>query len=107
MIYPPAPRARSLAALRARLLAVLIKTLGIVALVLLMLLLAIPLGIGMVMGPCPQCPSLGMAPVATCLAILAGFLVLAIFGTSALLSFKPQHRVLLLARSLERPPRFA
>ena len=92
--------------LRARLVAVL-KTLGMVVLVLLILLLAIPLGIGMVMGPCPECPSVGMAPIAICLAILAGFLVLAIFGTSVLLSFKPQHRVLLLARSLERPPRFA
>ena len=85
----------------------MLKTLGIVALVLLILLLAIPLGIGMVMGPCPECPSIGMAPAAICFAILAGFLVLAIFGTSALLSFKPQHWVLLLARSIERPPRFA
>jgi hypothetical protein len=81
------------------------KTLGIVALVLLILLLAIPLGIAMVMGPCPECPSVGMAPMAVCFAVLAGFFVLAIFGTTELMSFKPQRRVLLLARSLERPPR--
>ena len=71
--------------LRARLLTVL-RTLGIVALVMLIVLLAIPLGIGMV---------------------IAGLLVLALFGTSTLPRFKPQLSVLLLARSLERPPRFA
>ena len=98
-------RSRSLSR-RVRLLAVL-KTVGIVTLVLLILLLAIPLGIAMVMGPCPECPSVGMAPMAICLAVLVGLLVLAIFGTFALLSFEPEHKVLLLARSLERPPRFA
>ena len=85
----------------------MLKTVGIVALVLLILLLAIPLGISMVMGPCPECSSIGMAPMSVCLAVLVGLLVLAILGTSALLSFTPEHQVLLLARSLERPPRFA
>jgi hypothetical protein len=82
-----------------------LKTLALVALVLLIVLLAIPLGIGTVM--CPECPSVGMAPMATCFAILAGLLVLAIFGTSGLSWFTPRCKVLLLARSLERPPRFA
>lgn len=85
----------------------MLKTVVIVALVVLILLLAIPLGMAMVMGPCPECSSLGMAPMAICLAVLVGLMVLAIFGTSALVSFTPEHRVLLLSRSLERPPRFA
>jgi hypothetical protein len=97
---------RSFVAHRARLVAVL-RTLGIVSLVLLILFLAIPLGIAMVMGPCPECPSAGMAPMSICFAILAGFLVLPIFGTSALTRSKLRQRILLLARSLERPPRFA
>ena len=85
----------------------MLKTVAIVSLVLLILLLAIPLGIAMVMGPCPECPSIGIAPMSICLAVLVGLLVLAIFGTSALLSFTPEHEALLLARSFERPPRFA
>ena len=91
---------------RARLFAVL-KTIGIVALVLLILLLAIPLGISMVMGPCPECSSIGTVAMSICLAVLVGLVVLAILGTSTLLSFTPEHKMLLLARSLERPPRFA
>ena len=85
----------------------MLKTIGVVALILLILLLAIPLGIVVAMGPCPQCPTIGMAPASICLAFLVGLLVLAIFGTSALLSFTPRHNVLLMARSLDRPPRFA
>ena len=85
----------------------MLKTVGIVALVLLILLLAIPLGISMVMGPCPECSSIEMASMSVCLEVLVGLLVLAIFGTSSLVNFKPEHRVLLLARSFERPPRFA
>ena len=85
----------------------MLKTIGIVALVMLLLLLAIPLGIGMVMGPCPECPTLAAAPMAACLAILVGLMLLAFFGTSALVSFKTRRRMLLLARRLERPPRFA
>ena len=85
----------------------MLKTVGIVPLIILILLLAIPLGIGMVMGPCPECSSVETAPMAICLAILSGLLVLAIFGMTALLNLEHGHRVLLLARTVERPPRFA
>lgn len=75
------------------------------ALILVILLLAIPLGIGMVMGPCPECPSVGAGPVAECLAVLVGLALLLILGSSALTGAEPVHKALLLARDFERPPR--
>lgn len=78
----------------------------IVLLVLLVLLLAIPLGMGMAMGMCPNshasiCPS----AVGTCAAILGLMILLLIGLVGNIFERSPLVPVLLLVRSLERPPR--
>ena len=83
------------------------KRVVIVGLVLLLILLAVPIGISMVMAPCPEC-SLPLAPgIAMCLAVLAGLatILLQFLASVELISRRP--RCLLLASMYERPPRFA
>jgi hypothetical protein len=76
----------------------------IVLLVILLLLLALPLGVGMAMG----C-SLHDAPCSTAPGACAAILITLSFGIAALLSQARAKRVvipgLLMASSLERPPR--
>lgn len=95
------PKSTSSARLEARMTKV-----AIVFLVLLLLVVALPLGVGMAMGICPNphastCP----AGVSTCLAII-GLLALAIVS---LLETVRRHSIsppaLLLAGSIDRPPR--
>jgi hypothetical protein len=83
-----------------------LKVIGIVGLVLLVLLLVIPLGIAMVMGPCPDCPGTGVpASMNVCLAMLAGLVLLIALGTTSIRPARFDGLTPLYARSIERPPR--
>jgi hypothetical protein len=86
---------------------VVARKLLIVGLVLLLILLIIPIGIGTVMGPCPECPAAG-APMlaATCLILLATeILVLAMALLMGITSGVARPPRWVLVRGLERPPR--
>lgn len=83
------------------------RKLLIVGLVLLLILLIIPVGLGSAMGMCPECPAAGFPMTATtCLILLAAeILILAIvvlFGLSVRIVRPPGFA---LVRGLERPPR--
>jgi hypothetical protein len=84
------------------------RKLAIVGLVLLLLLLVIPLGIGMVMAPCPDCSLSGAAPtiLGLCAMMATAVAVLLLGATLLLLAREPRRAsLLLLARSVDRPPR--
>jgi hypothetical protein len=83
------------------------RKLAIASLVLLLLLLVIPLGIGMVMGPCPDCSLAGAAPTMLGLCAMMATTVVLLLGAALLVSARdPQRgRVLLFPRSIDRPPR--
>jgi hypothetical protein len=81
----------------------------IVLLILLVVLLGLPLGVGMTApGFCPDCESHGPpCPAGVCSAVLI-LLALVAPGLAASLQLSTWHiRRLLLALSLDRPPRFA
>jgi hypothetical protein len=84
----------------------MLKALAVIALVLLVLLLAIPLGIGMAMTTgCPECQSPGsFGGMGLCLAILSSLMLVALGFRELAVAASPSSRVLLLARSLDRPP---
>jgi len=84
----------------------MVKALAVIALVLLVLLLVIPLGIGMAMtGGCPECQApRSFGGLGLCLAVLTSFMLVA-FGFRELASVaSASSRLLLLARSVEKPP---
>lgn len=84
------------------------RSLAIIGLVLLILLLAIPLGVGMVMtGACPECHAPGALGswVALCFAVLGSLMIVFLAIGGFALVAPTTSRVLLQARSLERPPR--
>lgn len=81
----------------------------IIGLVLLILLLVIPLGIGMAMGGCPDCPVPGASggmSLCLALAVISMFVLLLMERSvrDVILRSPPD---LAFARSLARPPRFA
>ncbi len=82
------------------------RKLAIVVLIALILLLAIPLGIGMAVGVCPDCPVPGAPSALTICAVLTIVLALAFspFATSVGFSklWKPAFA---FVDGLERPPR--
>ncbi len=84
----------------------MLRAIAIIALVLLVLLLVIPLGIGMAMtGGCPEChPAGGPAGTGLCLAVLTSLMIVALGFRRRAPGASPSSRLLLLARSLERPP---
>lgn len=84
----------------------MLRALAIIALVLLVLLLVIPLGIGMAMtGGCPECGAPGsLGGMGLCLAVLASLMLVALGFRELAPAASPSSRVLLLARSVERPP---
>jgi hypothetical protein len=87
-------------------LAVVARKLMIVGLIVLIIMLALPLGIGMAMGMCPQCTQ-PYSPHALelCMAVLTAF-VLVVSSTFVPLTTARRRRLLwLLADPLERPPR--
>jgi hypothetical protein len=82
------------------------RVFAIIALVLLILLVAIPLGIGAVMNPCPECPvpmvttcSAGTCALTLFVVALVAPIAWSIAGSSV------AERRLLLVRAIERPPR--
>jgi uncharacterized membrane protein len=84
------------------------RKLAVVGLILLILLLVIPLGIAMAMGPCPDCQAPGPQVLSVCIAALAAMVTL--FLSVFALRIEPRSRsmpLLLIARPLERPPRAA
>ncbi len=87
----------------------MVRKLGVVLLIPLLLVLVIPLGIGMVMAPCPDCHQ-GFPPLtgAACLALLLVLGVLAAPQMAGRHRFSlTRPRPLLLIRDLDPPPRVA
>jgi hypothetical protein len=83
------------------------RKLLIVGIVLLLILLIIPIGLGTAMGTCPECPAAGVPMLAaTCLILLAAeILVLAMVQLMGLSVGVARPPGLALVRGLERPPR--
>lgn len=81
-----------------------LRVLGIVVLVLLILLIGLPLG--MAMGSCPECDTLGAhSLVGACLALLAMLLVLAFPAGSSIIWGRSVGARLVALAAFERPPR--
>jgi len=81
------------------------RKLAVVGLVLLILLMVIPLGIGMVMGACPSCTAAAPNALSLCVAVLVS---LAVASSMLTVRITPRSRpipVLLLFGLLDRPPR--
>ncbi len=81
------------------------KKLATIALVLLILLLALPLGISMTMGHCPECTIGPGNPMLAYALIVEGALVLAGLSMTRFRAAKGYALGLLLTRRLDRPPR--
>jgi hypothetical protein len=85
----------------------MLRALAIIALVLLVLLLVIPLGMGMAMtGGCPECTSPGASPgIGMCIALLASLMIVALGFRELARATASSSPPLLVARSVDRPPR--
>ena len=70
----------------------------IVGLVLLLILLIIPIGIGMVMGPCPECPAAGAPMLAAICLILLATEILLIAASAVAVSWTDSHEIDLAGR---------
>lgn len=82
------------------------RKLAIVGLVLLLILLIIPLGIGMAMGGCPECPATGIPMLGMVCAMLAvAILVMALMISTGLVAPNARPPSWVAVRGLERPPR--
>jgi hypothetical protein len=77
----------------------------IVAILLVILIIAIPLGIGFVMTSCRDCPC--ALDMACGFAFLATVSILCVSAAGAMVNVAQSSRLLLLVRTIERPPRFA
>lgn len=84
----------------------MLRSLAIFALVLLIVVLAIPLSLGMAMtGGCPECDCPGpLGGVALCLAVLTSLLIVVLGSRGAACPTFTSSRLLLLAQAQERPP---
>jgi len=84
----------------------MLRVLAVIALVLLVLMLAIPLGVGMAMtGGCPECDGPGaLCGVALCLAVLASLLIVVLGSRGVASPTSTSSPLLLLAHAQERPP---
>jgi hypothetical protein len=82
------------------------KKLAIVGLIVLLVLLSVPLGIGIVMDGCPACPPGAIAHVlGMCLGLLATVSMTLAIATTTVRMPRHRARMLLLARRFEHPPR--
>lgn len=82
------------------------RKLAIVGLVLPLLLLIIPLGIGMAMGVCPDCTAAGVPMFASaCAMLVATILILAMGMLTGVAPGIARPPALVTVRGLERPPR--
>jgi hypothetical protein len=102
---PSAPTKASISQLGASwyVLAVL-RTLAIVALIMLVVLLAVPLGIGMAMGHCPDCAPGTPGPLSACVALLVTISIAFTFGMGRVSVAEERAHGRLATRTLERPP---
>lgn len=85
------------------------RKLGVVLLIVLLLLLVIPLGIGMVMAPCPDCDLGSLAhSLGICFAVLLGAVALLFPRVAGARPWRHEPtRSFLLIRDLVPPPRSA
>ena len=82
------------------------KKAAIIGLVLLIVLLAIPLGMAMAISGCPECPAVGTShALGLCMTLEAMVLLVVALGLLRIGASPTRGRALLLARTLERPPR--
>jgi hypothetical protein len=86
---------------------VVARKLLVVGLIVLLIVLIIPIGIGMAMGACPECPAAGVPMLAAaCVILLAtAILVLAMMLLTGLILGDARPPGLVVVRQLERPPR--
>lgn len=84
----------------------IMRRVGIVLLVLLILLMAIPLGIGMAMTGCPVHASMCATAIGMCSLLASFFVLLAIALLGVVGLPRTVAPLLLLPSSLEHPPRF-
>lgn len=84
----------------------MLRSLAIFALVLLIVVLAVPLGLGVAMtGGCPECDGPGAhCGVALCLAVLASLLIVVLGSRGVASPTSTSSSLLLLAYAQERPP---
>jgi hypothetical protein len=84
----------------------MLKVLAVSALVLMILLLVIPLGVGMAMtGGCPECQAPGaLGGIGSCLAVLSSLMLLALGFRELRAATSRRFRLLLLTPLVERPP---
>lgn len=83
----------------------MLRALAIVALIVLVVLLAVPLGIGMAMGHCPDCAPGTPGPLTACVALLVTISIAFTFGMSRFSLAEDRAHGLLGTSTLERPPR--
>lgn len=76
-------------------------------LILLVVLLAIPIGIGVAMGHCPECAPGTASPLIACSALLVAISIAFAFGMVRFSAAEDRFLGLLGTRTLERPPRSA
>ena len=82
------------------------RKLAIVGLVLLLILLIIPVGIGMAMGGCPECSATGIPMLGmVCATLAAAILVLALMISTGLVAPLARPPGWVTVGGLERPPR--
>jgi hypothetical protein len=82
------------------------KKLAVVGLVIIILLLVIPLGIGMAVGMCPDCSAPGSpGALSMCASLVAAILIGVALLARRISYFGVGPPLLDLARTLERPPR--
>jgi hypothetical protein len=76
-----------------------------VALIVLVVLLAVPLGIGMAMGHCPDCAPGTPGALTACVALLVTISIAFTFGMSRFSVTEDRAHGLLATSTLDRPPR--
>jgi hypothetical protein len=82
------------------------RSLAIVGLVILVLLLAFPLGIGMAFGMCPDCAGPGTpAALTMCATLVAALLIAGLLISGQIGGFDESIPASGVLRRLERPPR--
>ena len=89
----------------------LLRTLGIVLLVVLIVVLGLPLALGMggmgSMGRCPECQTAGGSSLfGICLAILGTMMLLSLGALGGVVAARSRRLAFVSSGALERPPRF-
>lgn len=82
------------------------KALLVLILVILLVAIGLPMGMGK-MGDCPMCTSLRTIALGMCAGLLSLFILIVLLGSSRLRLGEQSSKLLLLSRSVYRPPRAA